>query len=358
MTDLFTPGKLGDLELPSRIVMAPMTRCRAEGNVPNALMAEYYAQRAGAGLLVTEGTSPHPNGLGYTRIPGLYSQAQKEGWRGVAEAVHAKGGHIFVQLMHTGRIGHPLNLPQGAELLAPSAIQAKGDMYTDAAGMQPHPAPRAFTPEELREAKASYVKAAVLAREAGLDGIELHAANGYLLEQFLNPGTNQRTDGYGGSLEARCRFVIEVAEEAAAAIGGGRVGIRISPFGVFNDMPAYPEVEATYLHLMKALSRIGLAYVHVVDHSSMGAPEVPASLKAALRAAFSGAFILSGGYDLARAQADLAAGKGDFVAFGRPFISNPDLPVRFRSGAALAEPNADLFYTPGATGYTDYPASA
>ncbi|HEU4952675.1 MAG TPA: alkene reductase [Holophagaceae bacterium] len=356
--DLFAPATLGDLTLANRVVMAPMTRSRAEGNVPNALMAEYYGQRAGAGLLITEGTAPHPDGLGYARIPGLFNEAQVQGWKLVADALHAKGSHIFVQLMHTGRVSHPANLPAGAAVLAPSAVQAKGDMWTDTEGMQPLPLPRAMTLPELQAAKAAFVQAAKLARQAGLDGVELHAANGYLLEQFLNPGTNQRTDAYGGSLEARCRFVLEVAKETAAAIGAGRVGIRLSPFGVFNDMPAYDEVEATYLHLAKELSALGLAYIHIVDHSSMGAPEVPASLKAALRAAFAGATILSGGYDLARAQADLAAGKGDFIAFGRPFIANPDLVARLKGGLPLAEPKPDTFYTPGAAGYTDYPASA
>jgi N-ethylmaleimide reductase len=335
-----------------------MTRSRAEGNVPNDLMAAYYGQRAGAGLIVTEGVAPHPDGLGYARIPGLFSAAQQEGWRKVADAVHAKGGHIFVQLMHTGRIGHPGNLPAGAEILAPSAVQAKGDMWTDAEGLQPMPSPRAMAPTDLEEAKDSFVRAARLAREAGLDGVELHAANGYLLEQFLNPGTNRRRDGYGGSLEARTRFVVEVAEAVAQAIGPDRVGIRVSPFGVFNDMPPYDQVEVTYLHLAKEFSRIGLAYLHVVDHSSMGAPEVPGSLKAALRKAFSGAFILSGGYDRARAEADLAAGKGDLVAFGKPFISNPDLVARLQAGAELAAPDQGTFYTPGPAGYTDYPASA
>jgi len=356
--ELLTPTTLGPLTLTNRVVMAPMTRCRAEGNVPNDLMAAYYGQRAGAGLIVTEGTSPHPDGLGYARIPGLFNEAQAAGWCKVADAVHAKGGHIFVQLMHVGRVGHPANLPEGAALRAPSAVQAKGEMYTDGAGMQPMPAPRAMTAAELEEAKASFVHAARLARQAGLDGVELHAANGYLLEQFLNPGTNQRTDGYGGSLEARVRFVVEVAEQVAEAIGGDRVGIRLSPFGVFNDMPPYDQVEATYLHLVKELSRLGLAYVHLVDHSSMGAPEVPGSLKIALRKAFSGVFILSGGYDRARAEADLAMGRGDLVAFGKPFISNPDFVARLQSGAELAAPAMDTFYTPGATGYTDYPTIA
>jgi N-ethylmaleimide reductase len=354
--DLFAPAKLGPLSLSNRIVMAPMTRCRAEGNVPNDLMATYYAQRAGAGLIITEGTAPHINGLGYARIPGLFNEAQVAGWQKVADAVHAKGGHVFVQLMHTGRVGHTANLPAGAHLVAPSAIQAKGEMYTDSQGMQPLSAPREMDSDELQEALASFVHAAKLARKAGVDGVELHAANGYLLEQFLNPGTNQRKDGYGGSLEARARFVVEVAEQVAQAIGKERVGIRISPFGVFNDMPAYDEVEATYLYLMGQFSRIGLAYVHLVDHSSMGAPAVPEELKQTLRKAFSGAFILSGGYDRPRAEADLAAERGDFVAFGRPFIANPDLIARLKSSSELAVPSMDTFYTPGPSGYTDYPA--
>ncbi len=356
--DLFAPATLGPLILTNRVVMAPMTRSRAEGNVPNDLMAAYYGQRAGAGLIITEGVAPHPDGLGYARIPGLFNAAQVEGWRKVADAVHAKGGHIFVQLMHTGRVGHPANLPAGAGILAPSAIQAQGDMWTDAEGMQPMPAPREMTAADLAEAKAAFVQAARNAREAGLDGVELHAANGYLLEQFLNPGTNRRGDGYGGSLEARSRFVVEVAEAVAQAIGADRVGVRVSPFGAFNDMPPYDEVEATYLHLAQEFSRLGLAYLHVVDHSSMGAPEVPATLKIALRKAFSGTFILSGGYDRARAEADLAADRGDLVAFGKPFISNPDLVDRLKTGAELAAPDMGTFYTPGPAGYTDYPAIA
>ena len=356
MSTLFEPVRLGRLTLRNRVVMAPMTRCRALGNAPGPLVAEYYAQRATAGLLITEGTTPAPEGLGYARIPGIYSEAQVAGWKAVAEAVHAKGGAIFVQVMHTGRVGHAANLPAGAELLAPSAVQAKGEMWTDAQGMQPIGAPREMTAEELIRVKEAFVQGARNAVAAGLDGIELHAANGYLLEQFLNPATNRRTDGYGGSLEARCRFVLEVAAACAEAIGADRVGIRVSPYGVFNDMPAYDEVEATYLHLAAELSKLGLAYLHVVDHSAMGAPAVPDSIKASLRQAFKGVYILSGGYDRARAEADLAAGKGDLVAFGRPFIANPDLVARLQSGAPLADPKPDSFYTADAAGYTDYPA--
>ncbi len=351
---LFESFQLGRLTLRNRVVMAPMTRCRALGNVPNALMAEYYAQRATGGLLITEGTAPAPEALGYARIPGIFSEAQVAGWKGVAEAVHARGGAIFVQLMHTGRVGHVANLPVGAELLAPSAVQAKGDMWTDAQGMQPISAPREMTLAEIQKAKEAFVQGTRNAVAAGLDGIELHAANGYLLEQFLNPGTNQRTDGYGGSVEARCRFVLEVAAHCVEAIGADRVGIRISPYGIFNDMPAYDEVEATYLHLAKECSKLGLAYLHVVDHSAMGAPAVPDAIKGTLREAFKGTYILSGGYDRARAEADLAAGKGDLVAFGRPFIGNPDLVHRLQTGAALAEPAMDTFYTATKVGYTDY----
>jgi len=355
-TNLFSPYALGPLTLPSRIVMAPMTRNRSAGNVPGPIVAKYYAQRASAGLVVTEGTSPSPNGLGYPRIPGIFSTAQVAGWRAVADAVHAEGGRIFVQLMHTGRIGHPANLPAGAEMVAPSAVAAKGEMYTDSQGMQPHPVPRAMTEADVRKAVEEFASGARNAREAGLDGVELHSANGYLLEQFLNPGSNRRTDGYGGSIENRCRFVLEVAAATAKAIGKERVGIRLSPYGVFNDIAPFPEVEPQYEYLAQRLGALGLVYLHVVDHSAMGAPKPAASTVEKMRAAFGGTIVLSGGYDRERADRDLAAGRGHLVAFGRPFIANPDLPERLRTGAALAEPDMSTFYTPGEKGYTDYPA--
>lgn len=354
--DLFAPCTLGALELQNRVVMAPMTRCRALGNAPNALMAEHYGQRSSAGLIITEGTTPSPDGLGYARIPGIYSPAQVEGWKLVTAAAHAGGAKIFVQLMHTGRIGHPLNLPAGAELLAPSAVQAAGEMWTDTQGMQPHPTPREMTLEDIAQAKASFVLGARNAVAAGFDGIELHSANGYLLEQFLHPHTNRRTDAYGGSPEKRARFVLEVAAACADAIGAGRVGIRLSPHGVFNDLPPVEGVEEAWTALAGELGKLGLAYLHIVDHSPMGAPPVPEATKAGMRKAFGGPVILSGGYDAARAKADLDAGKGELVAFGRPFIANPDLVARLRSGAELAQPDMAAFYTPDAKGYTDYPA--
>ncbi|MBC7866973.1 MAG: alkene reductase [Gloeobacteraceae cyanobacterium ES-bin-316] len=355
---LFSPYNLGDLPLANRIVMAPMTRSRATGNLPNELMAAYYSQRASAGLLITEGTAPAANGLGYPRIPGLYSPEQIKEWKLITDAVHEKGGKIFIQLMHTGRITHPLNLPAGAKVVAPSAIAATAtEMYTDAEGMKPLPIPDALTLEEISETIAEYVHSAQSAIAAGFDGVELHAANGYLLEQFLNPASNLREDNYGGSPENRNRFVIEVAAAVAQAIGEEKVGIRLSPFGVFNEMVSDDKTEDQFISLATALKNIGLVYIHVVDHAAMGAPAVPQSVKESIRKAFGGTIILSGGYDADRAEADLEAGKGELVAFGRPFISNPDLVERFQNGAALAEADFNTFYTPGEKGYTDYAAA-
>ena len=355
MSLLFSETVLGPLTLQNRVVMAPLTRSRATGNVPNALMAEYYAQRASVGLIIAEGTSPSPNGLGYPRIPGVFSEAQVAGWKLVTDAVHAKGAKMFLQLMHCGRIAHPLNLPAGARVLAPSAVAAPGEMYTDAEGLKPHPVPQAMTEADIKTAIAEYAAAAKNAVVAGFDGVELHAANGYLLEQFIRPNTNQRTDAYGGSIENRARFVLEVADAAIAAIGKDKVGIRLSPYGVFNDMPVYDGMDADYTYLAQQLDARGLVYVHLVDHSPMGAPPVPDATKAMFRKTFKRTLILSGGYDAARAESDLAAGKCDLIAVGRPILANPDLVARWKAGAAVNAPDMDTFYTPGAKGYTDYP---
>jgi len=354
MTSLFTPLSFGRLTLPNRIVMSPMTRSRAIGNVPNAMMATYYRQRAAAGLIITEGTSPSPDGLGYARIPGLYSAEQIAGWRLVSDAVHEAGGRIVVQLMHTGRVGHPHNLPAGARLLGVSAAAAPGTMHTDVAGAQPHPAPEVMTEDDVRAAIAEFAHAARSAVAAGLDGIELHGANGYLIEQFLNTATNQRTDGYGGSVAGRARFALEVARATADAIGADRVGIRLSPYGVHGGMIADAETDELFVHLATELSKLGLVHLHVVDHSAMGAPAVSPAIKAAMRGAFKQAYILSGGYDLARAEADIVAGKGDLVAFGRPFIANPSLVDKLQRGAELRAPDMATLYTPGEQGYVDW----
>lgn len=356
---LFDSYRARQLPLANRAVMAPMTRSRASANnTPNALMAEYYAQRAAAGLIITEGTSPSPNGLGYARIPGLFNAEQVRGWKLVTDAVHAQGGKIVIQFMHTGRVAHVANLPAAAEVVGPTAVPLPGEMYTDAQGMQPHSPPRAMTEKDIAAAVAEYAQAAKLAVEAGFDGIELHAANGYLIEQFLNANVNQRGDAYGGGIQGRNRFALEVARAASAAIGADRVGIRLSPYGVFNGTGAYPEVDAQYLALVQELSALGLLYVHLLDHSAMGAPPVPAALKAQLRAAFAGPFILAGGFDRETAESALAAGQADLIAFGRPFLANPDLVARMRANSALNAPDMSTFYTPGAKGYTDYPTLA
>lgn len=353
---LFEPLTTPSIQLANRAVMAPMTRSRAvEANTPNALMAEYYVQRASAGLIITEGTSPSPNGLGYARIPGLFNEAQVRGWKAVTDAVHAQGGKIVVQLMHTGRVTHGANLPAGAETLGPTATACPGEMFTDAQGMQPHSTPRAMSAQDIAHAVQEYAHSARLAIEAGFDGVELHAANGYLIEQFLNANVNQRTDAYGGSIAGRNRFALEVARATAAAVGAQRVGIRLSPYGVFNSTGAFPEVDAQYLALTEELSTLGLLYVHLLDHSAMGAPAVPAELKRSLRAAFKGLFMLAGGFDRTSAESALQAGQADLIAFARPFLANPDLVARMRADAPLNAVDMATFYTPGPKGYTDYP---
>lgn len=356
MTLLFSNTTLGPITLQNRLVMSPLTRNRAIGNVPNDLMVQYYTQRASVGLIITEGTAPSPNGLGYARIPGIFSAEQVAGWKRITDGVHAKGAKIFMQIMHCGRIGHSNNLPAGARLLAPSAVAAAGEMFTDAEGSKPHPIPEAMTEADIKATIEEFVQAAKNAVAAGFDGIELHGANGYLLEQFIRPNSNQRTDGYGGAIEGRARFVLEVADAVIKAIGKEKVGIRLSPFGVFNDMPSYDAMEADYTYLAQQLNARELAYIHLVDHSPMGAPAVPDSIKTMFRSTFKGALILSGGYDAARAESDLAAGKCDLVAVGRPILANPDLVARWQSGAELNAPDFSTFYTPGEKGYTDYPA--
>lgn len=356
---LFEPFSARSLHLANRMVMAPMTRSRATAaHTPVALMATYYGQRATAGLIVTEGTSPSPNGLGYARIPGLFDPVQAEAWKDTTAAVHDAGGTIFVQLMHCGRVAHVANLPAGAEVLGPGPAACPGEMFTDTLGMQPHSPPRAMTAADLARAVDEHAVAASLALDAGFDGVELHGANGYLIEQFLNPLVNQRSDEFGGTIEGRNRLAVAIARATVAAVGRDRVGIRLSPYGVFNGTGAFPEVEAQYLALTQALSDLGLLYLHLVDHSSMGAPEVPAGFKDRLRAAFAGLFILAGGFDQDTAEDALRAQRADLVSFGRPFLANPDLVARMRAHAPLNQPVPATFYVAGAAGYTDYPAMA
>lgn len=354
MPDLFDPLHVKSWELPHRLVMAPLTRNRAEaGMVPGDLAVEYYSQRASAALIVSEGTQPSAVGQGYLNTPGIHTPEQVAGWRRVADAVHAKGGRIVVQLMHAGRIAHPDN-KQGLETVAPSALAAPGDTFT-ADGMQPYPVPRELTLEEIPGVVEEYAHAARCAVEAGLDGVEVHAANGYLIHQFLAPGSNVRTDGYGGGPANRARFAIEVTRAVVDAIGAERVGIRISPAhniqGATEEDPA--DVEATYIELVDEIAPLGLAYLSVLADPSL-------ELTQRLRKDFGGVLIANDGFSSVTtresAQAVLDDDLADAVAVGRLFLANPDLPARWRSGAALNEPNPDTFYGGGAEGYVDYPS--
>ena len=356
MSDLlFSEFKLGRVTLKNRVVMAPMTRSRSPGNVPADIVATYYGQRADAGLIITEGTSPSPDGLGYARIPGLFNDAQQEAWKKVTDTVHAAGGRIFVQLMHTGRVGHPLNLPTGARVLAPSAVALAGEMFTDAQGLLPHPVPEVMTEADIEKVIGEYVESAKRAVAAGFDGVELHGANGYLIEQFLNTASNHRTDAWGGSVEGRVHFAAEIARRVAAAIGGDRVGMRLSPAGGNGAMVTDPQTDAVYLQLARELKAAGLVYLHLVDHSAMGGPQPKPELTAGIRAAFGGTLILSGGFDGAKAEKALEDKRGELVAFGRPFMANPTLVKKLKTGQAVRAPNFKLAYTPGPEGYLDYP---
>ncbi len=356
MTSLYEPLAAGDLELSNRVVMAPLTRSRAgDGMTPTDLNVEYYRQRAGAGLIITEGTQPSATGQGYMDTPGLHTDEQTAGWRRVGEAVHARGGRIVVQLMHAGRIAHPDN-KSGLETVAPSAIAAPGQILTPS-GMADHPTPHALTEDELPGVVAEFVDASRRAIDAGLDGVELHSANGYLLHQFLSPASNTRTDGYGGDPATRARFVIEVAQAVSAAIGAGRVGIRISPAngaGGTAETDA-PDVAATYSALVDGLAPLGLAYLHILSDPA-------ADLTRDLRARFGGVFMANTGFaqvtDRDEAAALVEDGRADLVSVGRLFIANPDLVDRWQQGSELNEPNPDTFYGGGAEGYTDYPALA
>ncbi|MEV0263725.1 alkene reductase [Streptomyces sp. NPDC050617] len=354
MSDLFEPVTVGKWTLDNRVAMAPMTRNRATPDgLPTDLMAAYYGQRAAAGLIITEGVQPSAAGQGYMNSPGLHTPAQIEGWRAVADAVHRGGGRIVAQLMHAGRISHPDNKHQ-AETVAPSAIAAPGEMFT-AAGRRPHPTPRALRTEEIPSVVEEYARAARAAIDAGLDGVELHGANGYLLHQFLAPSTNHRTDAYGGTPRARARFVIEVAQGVADAIGAERVGIRVSPainlHGALEDDAE--DTAVTYRTLVDALSTMGLAYLHTI-----GAPGTPLLKDLADR--FAGSRIVSNGWDpvtdLTAARDLVESGRADLVAVGRAFIANPDLIRRWRTGAPLNEPDGTTFYGGDHRGYTDYPA--
>ena len=353
-TSPFEPVNILGLSLRNRLVMAPMTRSRAIGNIPNDMMATYYAQRASAGLIITEGISPSPNGLGYARIPGIFTDEQTNGWKKVTEAVHAKGGKIFAQLMHTGRVSHPANMPAGSRVIAPSATTVDGEIWTDTMGMQPYANPEPMTAEDIAATVREHAQAAKNAIAAGFDGVEIHGANGYLLEQFLNPQVNTRTDAYGGSVDNRLRFVLKVVDAIVEAIGKDKVGIRLSPFNQFNSMPAYPETVGTYEALVEQLNDRGILYLHVIE-SSARKTEEGEQLLSTLRAKFEGLMIVNGGYNRESVEATLDANRADLVSLGVPFIANPDLVNRLQHNLTLNSPQPDAFYTPDDKGYIDYP---
>ena len=362
MTKLFEPTRLGGLSLQNAIVMAPLTRSRSDAmGVPQPHVTDYYGQRASAGMIIAEGTQPSFAGQGYARTPGIHTPEQIAAWRKVTDAVHKGGASMVLQIMHCGRIAHPLNRQIPETPVAPSAVTPAGAMWTDQQQMQPYPEPRALELAELPAVREEFVQAARNAREAGFDGVELHAANGYLLNQFLASNTNSRTDGYGGDVAGRIRFVVETTKAVADAIGADRTAIRISPGHMFNDI-ADADPVATHVALLDALPTADMAYVHVMKADAFAAAlnngGDPGETLATMRAHVRGPMIAAGGYTLESGEAALESGVLQAVVYGRPFIGNPDLVARFKQGIPLTEPNQDLFYTPGPQGYSDYPAAA
>jgi N-ethylmaleimide reductase len=356
MPDLFSSTSFGGLALGNRVVMAPMTRSRAgEGNVPHDLNAEYYRQRAGAGLIITEASQVTPQGVGYIDTPGIHTDAQVEGWKLVTDAVHQAGGQIVLQLWHVGRVSHPY-FHGGALPVAPSAIAPEDTQVFTPDGMQPAPTPRALKTEEIAGVVDAFVMGTRMARQAGFDGVEVHGANGYLLEQFLFSGSNTRDDAYGGSLENRARLLLEVVDAVSSAWSPDRVGVRLSPRAVFNGARD-DNREETATYVAQHLSPRGLAYLHVIDPIGGGMADASVGERIAplVREHYTGNLILNGGYDKASAQQALDEGLADAVAFGVPYIANPDLVERMKRDAPLAQPNPETFYGGGAEGYTDYP---
>lgn len=351
MEKIFTPFNKNGWQLKNHIVMAPMTRSRAIGNIPNELMATYYAQRTQAGLIISEATAVSPDSLGYTRIPGIFNQAQIEGWKKITSAVHQNGSKIFLQIVHAGRIGHVDNLPEGARLVGVSDIAANGQIFTDTRQMQDFSHPDPLSTSEVESIIDTFVTAARNAIQAGFDGVELHSANGYLMEQFLNPHINNRADRFGGNIENRSRFILAIASKVAAAIGKSNVGIRLSPYSTINDLPAYDstQVHETYTYLAEKLNDIGLKYIHIAAN-----PDADRATYKAIRSLFSGILIYCNGLNQGSAEALLQEGAADLVGFGRHFISNPDLISKMQQNVQLVEPDYATFYAAGEQGYTDY----
>jgi len=355
MNKLLTAYNKNGFSLKNRLVMAPMTRSRAINNVPDELMAEYYGQRNGAGLIITEGTAPTPEALSYPRMPGIFSRQQIKAWSKVTDTVHKNGSNIFVQLMHTGRIGHHDNLPDGSVLVGASEIKANGQIFTDTKGLQDYSKPIALTTQGVKNVITGHVTAAHNAIEAGFDGVEIHGANGYLIEQFLNPHINTRVDEYGGNIQRRTKIVLDIAKQVADEIGKEKVGIRFSPYLILGDLPVYPEqdVYETYRFLASELNKIGIAYIHIAM-----AADIPQKTLDAIREHFEGTLIICNGLTPQTAEKAIDEGAADLVAFARLFLANPDLDKRLEEGAQLNKLDYSTAYTIGAKGYTDYPVLA
>jgi N-ethylmaleimide reductase len=356
---LFSPLRLGGVVLPNRIVMAPMTRSRASAEgVPGPLAATYYAQRASAGLIITEAAHVTPEGVGYPNTPGIHTDRQVAGWRNVTRAVHREGGRIFLQLWHVGRVSHPCMQPSSLAPVAPSAVAAEGQLFT-AEGMQQFLTPRALEIGEIPRVVEQFARAARMARDAGFDGVDIHAANGYLIDQFLRDGSNHRTDGYGGSIANRARFLVQVTEAVIRVWGADCVGVRLSPLSPYNSMRDSNPMR-TFTYVADALRHLGVGYLHVAEPGPGHPMATPAGcrLLAALRAAFPGCFVVDGGRDRGSAEAAVTAADADLVALATPFISNPDLVERLARGIPLTVADPKTFYEGGERGYTDYPTHA
>lgn len=356
LNKLLSPLVTDTITLNNRVVMAPMSRRRAENGVPNSSYELYFAQRASAGLIITDNTAVAANGIGYLKTPGIYNNEQKEGWKKVVDAVHSRGGKIIVQLVHAGRIGHSLNYDGGEPIVAPSAIQANGVVRIPGDLHVPLPVPEALTTVGAKAMIEAHIQAAINAIEVGFDGVEIHGAHGFLPEQFLHPHTNRRTDEYGGSIENRSRFLLEIMKGVVAAIGKERTGVRLSPFAHINDLPAYEEEVETYKYLIDELQKLGILYIHLSALVANGTSSIATEFIRDVRSRFSNLLMLAGGFTAASAENALQHNLVDLVAFGKPYIANPDLVERFRNNTELAIPDPETFYQGGDEGYIDYPA--
>jgi N-ethylmaleimide reductase len=352
-SNLLYPLNKSGITLKNKVAMAPMTRSRAIGNLPNELIATYYTQRNNAGLIITEGNSPSINGIGYARTPGIYSSEQEEAWKNVITKTKQNDTVFFTQLMHVGRIGHSANMVEGATLLAPSAISANADIWTDTQGMQKTELPKEMTIDEINETINEFVTASQNAIKAGFDGVELHGANGYLIEQFLNSETNIRKDGYGGTIENRAKFLLEVVKKVGDAIGFDKIGVRLSPYNQYNSMPIYSDIADLYRYLSVELGKLNCVYLHIIDYAALTSEEGRQMLRD-IRNNFSNILIRNGGYDLERAEHLIEGKEADMVSFGTAYIANPDLVDRIKNNYEWMKPDNTTFYTADAVGFTDY----